>query len=120
MGKKNSKVSKINNSKEIVKEQKVVPEGVDKITMSDGECNVLKVYDQNIFNYKLQLANAELQLIDIQNKKNELVNNIKVQSADMLEQIRKIAANHGIDVEGITDTRKWTLDTNDMTFYLVK
>lgn len=116
--KKNSPKSDVSN--EVVKEKKVVPEDVDKITMSEGESNVIRVYDQNVLNYKLQLANVELQMLDIQSKKNELVGHIKTQSIGMMEQIRKIAENHGIDVEGVTDTRKWNLDTNDMTFYLTK
>ena len=93
MKKKSASVSK---SEVVITEKKVVPEGVDKVTMSESESNVLRVYDQNILNYKLQLANAELQLMEIQNKKNELVENIKAQTSGMMEQVRKIAENNGI------------------------
>jgi len=92
----------------------------EQIAMTQDEVARVKAADQVVVAAKLQLADVELSLAEMQDRKAKLVDTIRSSFQDMVKEVRDIAQSHGIDVDGTTDSRKWNLNTADMTFYLVK
>ena len=91
-----------------------------KICVDADNAALIKQWEESILKSKVQLADIELHLAEMQVKKTDLVETIKNQNAAMFSQIRLIAQSFGIDVDGISDDRKWNFSTSDMVFRRTK
>jgi hypothetical protein len=125
--KKESKMSKkTKSSKKVNKVQAsttLVPTEVssfvdEKIVMAQHDVDRVKTLDADVRNAKLQLADIQLQLFELDTKQIELINSIKATANSMMQLIHEIAAANGIDTS-VNSNKKWNLDTNDMTFYRI-
>jgi len=99
---------------------KIVDLNDENISMTSDEVTSLRGQEQGILQLKLRLSDLEVHLSDLNNQKSELIAAIRNKSAEMLTNVRTIAQSHGIDPDGVTDDRKWNLDTNTMVFQRVK
>jgi hypothetical protein len=106
------KTPTLQDVREIVK---TIPDDVTELPMKDDDAAKVRAFEQNIVAAKLQLADAELQLVA---RKNELTQFIFTKNQEMVKEINQIAQSYGIDTDGNTDSRKWTFNTNDMVFKL--
>lgn len=98
----------------------VVPNDVEQIAMTAEQSAKVRGLEQKVLYAKLQLADVGIQISDLQDQKTQLVNFIKNGRQEMMNEVRQVAESFGIDVEGVKDTRRWNLDTDQMVFRLVK
>jgi hypothetical protein len=88
-----------------------------KIVLNDEQAARIRAYEDTVVKLKLNLADLEVHLSELNSKKNLFINNIQAKGSEMLEDIKKIAEAYGIDLDGDV---KWNFNTSDMTFYRIK
>lgn len=88
--------------------------------LSVEDANKLRQIEQNILTYKIQLADIEITVSDLNKRKESLILAIKHESDDFMVNVRKIAVKHGINPDGDINDDKWDLNTTTMVFHKKK
>jgi hypothetical protein len=91
-----------------------------QISLTAEDAKKVRDAEQAVLQVKLQLADVELHLADVQTQKTRLLSQITLNNQAMIETVKAIAIANGIDPDGTKDDSKWNLDTNEMVFQRVK
>lgn len=122
MNKKSKKsfVSTHKSKETVIPTISTTPSVPDQIKITDEEASKITMADQEKLQARINLADLEVYLNELQEKKVELLSLVRSKSDDFMKVVRDIAIVNGIDPDGKKDDSKWNLNTNEMTFYRVK
>jgi hypothetical protein len=91
-----------------------------QISLTAEDAKKVRDAEQALLQVKMQLADIELHLSEIQVQKTRLLSQAVLNNQAMIETVKTIALANGIDPDGKTNDGKWNLDTNEMVFQRVK
>lgn len=91
-----------------------------QISLAAEDVQKVRAAEQTLLQVKIQLADIELHLSEVQVQKTRLLSQAVLNNQAFIETVKTIALANGIDPDGKSDDGKWNLDTNEMVFQRVK
>jgi hypothetical protein len=91
-----------------------------QISLTAEDAQKVRDAEQALVQVKMQLADIELHLSEVQVQKTRLLSQAVLNNQSMIETVKTIALANGIDPDGKADDGKWNLDTNEMVFQRVQ